>query len=116
MDRLELELRDAMRRREPPAGLRERIMGRVREERTEESQVVEFRPRRRMGIWSWRWAAAGAVAASLTVGTVVMKQRQNDVLAAQAAAAELEEALFFAGTKIHKARNAVWGRGEGGER
>lgn len=115
MDRLELELRDAMRRREPPEGFRERLMGRVREERIEGSRVVEFRPRRRTGFWSWRWAAAGAVAASLTVGTVFMKQH-TDALAAQQAAAELEAALFFAGAEIHKARSAVWGRAEGGQR
>ena len=106
MDRYELELKSALARREPSVGFTSRVMQAV----GRESAVgpVEAPLRRERGGRRWRWAAVGALAASLSFGFVIEKRR-SDRRMAQAAEKQIYEALLLAGSKIHHAREAVRG-------
>ena len=95
MERLEGELERMLARRDPPEGFTERVMGRVRGERR------RFFP-------AWRWAAAGALAASLAAGIYVeRRQARLERERGEAAKDELVLSLEIAGAKINKAREAV---------
>ncbi len=95
MERLEGELERMLERRNPPGEFTERLMSRVRGER-------------RRVLPAWRWAAAGALAASLLVG-VYVERRQARLERERAGAVrdELVLGLEIAGAKINKARRAV---------
>lgn len=112
MDQYELELRRALARQEPESDLTSLVMEKVRRQAFEEkkSPKVIAMPRKRSRVW--RWAAVGAVAASLTVG-VVVEQRRSQRRAAETAEAQLYEALMLAGQKVSQARAGV--RGTQGE-
>lgn len=115
MDQYELELKRALERCEPGSDFTARVMSQIRSERSfaadEAGEKVVSFPRWRSGVW--RWAAVGAVAASLTLGFVV-DQRRSERLA-RIAEAELYETLLLAGEKISQARAEVIGvRFEGG--
>lgn len=103
MGPVESELRKALSRRTPPAGFTSRLMGAVR---------AEQRPRR----MPWRWVAAGAMAASLSLGAFMQKQYSDrqELVAARQAEAELLLSLQLAGVKINQARDAVWRSGKRG--
>jgi DUF917 family protein len=109
MDPLELELRRTLTRREPASDFTSRVMEEVRresaEERTEQ-KVIAFEPRRSQRYW--RWAAVGALAASLTIG-VVVEQRRNSRRQAEAAEAQLYETLLLVGEKMNQARAEIRG-------
>lgn len=92
MERVEFELKEALARRKPPPDFTERVMRQVRAE-----------PRSSGGVW--RWIAAGAMAASLSVGFFVYSEKQ--AVAAQRAEADLVLSLQIAGVKISEARDAV---------
>jgi hypothetical protein len=71
MDRYELELKRLLAHREPASDFTSRVMEQVRRESTgegRERKVIAFQPRGTQRYW--RWAAVGALAASLTVGVV----------------------------------------------
>ncbi len=115
MDQYELELKRALERCEPGSDFTARVMSQIRSERSlaadETSKKIASFPRMRSG--AWRWAAVGAVAASLTLGFVV-EQRRSERLA-RIAETELYETLLLAGEKISQARAEVIGvRYEGG--
>jgi hypothetical protein len=115
MDQYELELKRALERCEPGSDFTARVMSQIRSERSLAADVTSKKiasfPRMRSGVW--RWAAVGAVAASLTLGFVV-EQRRSERLA-RIAEAELYETLLLAGEKISQARAEVIGvRYEGG--
>ena len=57
---------------------------------------------------NWRWAV-GAMAASLAVGAIVVRQQAADRRSAERAEAELIETLFVTSEKISQARDRVWG-------
>lgn len=108
MDQFELELKRALERQDPGPDLAARVMSQVRSEPAigdrPTAKVVAFsRVRRRV----WRWAAVGAVAASLAV-SVLVEQRRSDRRAATAEA-ELYETLLLAGEKLSQARDGVTG-------
>jgi hypothetical protein len=107
MDQYELELRRALKPQDPGSDFTARVMSRVRKGETastdlDTDQVVQFPRLRRV---FWRWAAVGAVAASLTIGVVVEQRRSER--RAQQAEAELYETLLLAGEKISQARAQV---------
>lgn len=111
----ELELKRALERCEPGSDFTARVMSQIRSERSlaadETSKKIASFPGMRSGVW--RWAAVGAVAASLTLGFVV-EQRRSERLA-RIAETELYETLLLAGEKISQARAEVIGvRYEGG--
>ena len=103
MGPVESELRKALARRTPPAGFTSRLMEEVRAE-----------PRTRRV--RWRWVAAGAMAASLSLGVFMQKQHSDRLalIEARQAEAELMMTLQLAGIKINQARDAVWRSGNRG--
>lgn len=109
MDPYELELKRLLERREPASDFTSRVMEQVRREpagERREPKVVAFQPRSSQKFW--RWAAVGALAASLTVG-VVVEQRRSDRREAEAAEAQLYETLLLVGQKMNQARTEIRG-------
>lgn len=104
MQRFEDELKQFFARRTPPADFTSRVVARVRVETSGKTSPL------------WRWTAIGAVAASLTIGIYVSKQRKDERVRerAEIAEAEILHSLQIAGAKIHKARLAVVSPGERG--
>lgn len=104
MEPVEFELRQALSRRTPPEGFTERILGEIRAE-----------PRRH---WKgWRWAAVGAMAASLSLGIFAWKERSaHQTLIADQQADDILHALQSAGGKLNLARDAVLRSGKRGSR
>jgi len=108
MDPYELELKRTLARREPASGFTSRVMEQVRRESTEEKReqkVITFHVRSQR---VWRWAAVGALAASLTIG-VVVEQRRSNRRQAEAAEAQLYETLLLVGQKMNQARTEIRG-------
>ena len=73
---------------------------------------AEPRPRR----VRWRWVAAGAMAASLSLGVFMQKQHSDRqaLIEARQSEAELMMTLQLAGIKINQARDAVLRSGNRG--
>jgi hypothetical protein len=106
MDRYELELKRILAHREPTSDFTSRVMEQVRRESTgerREQKVVTFQARSRR---VWRWAAVGALAASLTIG-VVVEQRKSNRRQAEVAEAQLYETLLLVGQKMNQARTEI---------
>ena len=99
--------------RDPERGFTNRVMERVRAEGSGVAEPVKMTPAGRPVIW--RWAVAGAMAASLAVGVYVQQDRvrQAGVVADEQAADELMLSLQLAGKKLNKARDAALRRGLG---
>jgi hypothetical protein len=98
-----------MERREPASGFTARVMEQVRRESVgerREQKVVALQPRRSQRYW--RWAAVGALAASVMIG-VVVEQRRSDRREAEAAEAQLYETLLLVGEKMNQARTEIRG-------
>ncbi len=106
MDRFELELKDALARREPPRGFTSQVMQAV--ENDGAADLLESPVSRGSSARVWRWATIGALAASLSFGFVIEKRR-SERQAAELASAQIYEALALAGSKINYAREAVQG-------
>jgi hypothetical protein len=97
MDRMDDELRQIYRRHTPSPDFTERVMAQVRAEARR-----KFIP--------FRWAAVGALAASLTVAFFVGRQQQKQhrlQQEAELAETQLLESLQVAGFKIGQAREAI---------
>ena len=94
MDRLEQQLRRTLGRESPPPGLARKVMARVRAERRPKASRV------------WRWALAGAVAASLAVG-VYMRHAAVERARGESARDQLLLSLQIASSKVNQARQAV---------
>jgi hypothetical protein len=113
MDRYELELKRALARREPASDFTSGVMERVRRESADvepQQKVIVFQG---TGRRIWRWAAVGALAASLTIG-VVVERRQSNRRQAETAEAQLYETLLLAGQKMNQARAEMRGSRPGG--
>jgi negative regulator of sigma E activity len=91
------ELKEIFERQNPAADFTARVMAQVRAERVRKKPVI------------LRWAAVGALAASLTLSVYVSRQRERTRVQQRAvqAEAQLIESLQIAGMKIGKAREAV---------
>ncbi len=117
MDRLEGELRKLHVRRPPPAGFTSRVMERVREEaRIQDGGGRHSRAQhaRYAGPRFWRWAAIGAIAASLMGGVYVQQHRARQTrIVAEQAQADILFSLQFAGVKINQARDFIIRPGSG---
>jgi hypothetical protein len=97
MNRLEDELKSALRRVEPPSGFTARVMARV--------DAQSPRPRRQWPAWlfgtrHFAWAATAALALVVLVGVLLVQNRQERVKA-EAAKREVMSALHFAGDKLN---------------
>ncbi len=104
---VENDLRAIYARRDPAPSFTGRVMKRVRAERARAPQPIKKLPRQKPVIW--RWAVAGAMAASLAVGVYVQqgRVRRAGAIADERAADQLMLSLQLAGYKINKARDAA---------
>ena len=109
MDPLERNLREQLARQEPSEDFAARVTAQVQALEQEAQTVIEM-PARPSLLRRWRWAAAGALAASMAVTVAVRENgRRSQQAAAERAEAELAETLQLAGFTIHQARERVWG-------
>ncbi len=107
MEPLEGELKRAFGRRTPPADFTAQVMGRVRgESRFQPSHPIQLTTKPRTSR-RWAWVLTGALAASLTVGVFIQRNRASEARAAVQAETELLFALALAGEKVNMARDAV---------
>jgi hypothetical protein len=114
MDRLEGELRKLHVRRPPPAGFTSRVIERVREEARIQDAGGRHAPAQHSGPGFWRWAAIGAIAASLMGGVYVQQHRARQTrIVAEQAQTDILFSLQFAGVKINQARNFITRPGSG---
>ncbi len=112
LQEVENELRVIYARRDPAPSFTGRVMQRVRAERARAPQPITKLPnekRAREKPVIWRWAVAGAMAASLAVGVYVQQGhvRRAGAIADERAADQLILSLQLAGNKINKARDAA---------
>lgn len=115
MTRFEDELRNALRRQEPPAGFADRVLARAAEQRSRQAKrtwrdswlnivAQPFYPGNLL-----RWVAVAAVAVALVVGGVHYRnvQVQRERARGEAAKARLLLALRIAGSKLQLAKARV---------
>jgi hypothetical protein len=93
MDQLENDLKDALRRVEPPAGFEQRVFARL---------ARESSPRKRFTTWA---TAAGLAFASL--GGIVIYQQQQQQRKAEEAHEKLVLALRITGQKLDVIRARI---------
>jgi len=99
MNRLENELRNAMKREEPPEGFAERVLAQAAEKKN--SRITIFMP-----LFS-RWALAGAMCLLLAAGGVEYRQAKNEQARGEAAKAQLMLALRITADKLQLAQEKV---------
>jgi negative regulator of sigma E activity len=112
----EHELKTLLARREPSPDFTARIMAAVRAETDQARKPVEFpapAPKAARRPVVFRWAAVGAMAASLVFAVLTVRHQREEKRAAERAEAQLIESLSFAGAKISMARDKVWGAPRG---
>jgi len=95
MSRLEDELRQALRRREPPAGFAERVLARAHP-----------RESRRPSWFHWRWLAAAAALMVLVVGLYFFEERRRR-LEGERAKQQVMLALHLTGSKLRLAQQRI---------
>lgn len=95
MSRLEDELRQALRRREPPAGLAERVLERVREPEKHHPPLFH-----------WRWLAAAAALIVLAAGLHFFQERRRR-LEGERAKEQVMLALHVTGSKLRLAQQRI---------
>ena len=90
MSQFERDLREALRRKEPPPGFAGRVIARARE--------IDERKARWSWKWSWRWSAAAAmVVMLLVVGALYREHRRQE---AERSKDQLLLALRVTGAKV----------------
>jgi hypothetical protein len=102
MKELDDELRNVLRREDPPAGFAERVMGRVGRPQAEQRWALSHPS-------IVRWAAAAAIVATLGGGLqyrAIQKER-DERARGEAAAAQVMDALRLAGSKLQKVQASV---------
>jgi len=95
MSRLEDELRQALRRREPPAGFAERVLARARQRQT------HYPP-----LFHWRWLAAAAALVVLAAGLYFFEERRRR-LEGERAKQQVMLALHLTGSKLRLAQQRI---------
>ena len=113
MDQFERNLKAALRRREPSADFTANVMAAIAAEPSR-SNIVEM-PVRRVGRGPavFRWAAVGAMAASLAFGVLAIRDQRAERRAAEQAELQLMVSLSVAGSKVSQAADKVWGAPRG---
>ena len=100
MKHLENELRNALRREEPPEGFAERVLAQA----TETKQISPINVFARAG---FRWALAGALCLLLAVAGVEYWQRKQEKAQGEAAKAQLMLALRITANKLQLAQERI---------
>jgi hypothetical protein len=106
MKELDDELRHALRREEPPAGLAERVLRRVADGRPPQQQMR--RPRRFIA-----WAAAAALVAAVAGGIQyrAIQEDREERARGEAAKEQVVQALRLAGSKLQLVQTKIKGIG-----
>jgi hypothetical protein len=97
MSKLEDELRQALRHREPPAGFAERAAARARARQTE---------KRRPRLLTWRWLAPVAALLVLAAGLRFFEERHRR-LAGEQAKQQVMLALQLTGSRLRLAQQRI---------
>jgi hypothetical protein len=92
MSRLEDELRQALRRREPPAGFAERVLAHARQ-----------REKRRPYLFHWRWLAAATALIIVAAGLHLFEEGRRRI-EGERAKAQVMLALRVTGSKLRLAQ------------
>jgi hypothetical protein len=100
MSRLDNELRNAMRREEPPEGFAGRVLARVQEQRQNAWAGI-------FGSRALRWVLAGAVCLALAMAGAEYKRAQDERARGQAARQQLMLALRITADKLQLAQEKV---------
>jgi hypothetical protein len=111
MNHLDDLLRNALRRRDPPAGFAERVMASARAEvpsRDREGAEVRPGPRHWFAFPGWKWAAAAAICA-LVVGGAVIDHRARADARRELARRQFVLALQITGDKLEFVREQLRG-------
>ena len=91
MSQFERDLREALRRKEPPPGFAGRVIARARE-------VDQQRAARSWWKWSWRWSMAAAMMVILFAGGTLYQERRRQE--AERSKDQLLLALRVTGAKV----------------
>lgn len=115
MNDLERQLKDALRRCDPPPNFTNRVLARV----TAEQEVTKIS--RRVSSWRWarlRWAAAFAAIALSAAGITGYRTHERRVEEAEALAAKKQVmiALRITGSKLRIAKQKIRAVGDGQEK
>jgi hypothetical protein len=100
MNRLDDELRNAMRREEPPEGFAGRVLARVQEKKQSAWTGI-------FGSRALRWALAGAMCLALVIASVEYKRAQDERARGEAAKQQLMLALRITADKLQFAQEKV---------
>jgi uncharacterized protein YpmS len=100
MDRFEQQLKDALRREEPPLGFAARVTAQARgqEQKSWWSRLFAMR---------LRWATALVVCVVMLGGILVQRERERERAEGEAAKQQVRLALQIAGSKVRLAQNMV---------
>jgi hypothetical protein len=100
MNRLEDDLRIAMKREEPPEGFAERVLAKT--------ETAKQRAWSRIFAWpGLKWALAGAMCLILVVGGIEYKRAQDERVRGEAAKEQLMLALRITADKLQLAQTKV---------
>jgi hypothetical protein len=100
MNRLENELRNAMKREDPPEGFAERVLARAAETKQNSRIRIFARP-------GFRWALAGAIGLLLVAAGVEYRQEKLEQVRGEAAKTQLMLALRITADKLQLAQEKV---------
>jgi hypothetical protein len=112
MNDVDDELKDALRREEPPAGFAERVLSRVGERRQDaQGGPGPFAPGVQAGpkgtALPVHWAAAAAVVVALAGGWLEYRALQRERVEGEAAKARVVMALHIAGSKLQLVQTKI---------
>jgi len=100
MKPLEEELRNALRREEPPEGFAGRVLAATAQTRPNSWSRILSRP-------EMRWAMAGALCLMLALAGMEFKQARREEARGEAAKAQLMQALHITASKLQRAQEKV---------
>ena len=101
MEQFERNLREVLRRREPPAGFETKVFARARE-MDQRNGILRFWP------WSWQWTAAAMLSILILGSAPIYRWRQNQI-DAEKSKQELMLALRVTGSKLRLVQERLSG-------
>jgi len=93
MNQFERDLRESLRRREPPAGFAAKVLARTRDTEVQ-------------SVFSWRWLAVAALVVFMVGGTLFIQKQQQQV-EKERAKEQLMVALRITGSKVKEVQDRL---------